>query len=51
MALTVQDVSTADRIKMYLDFSARPYPLGLHPGAVVEFRLLQQHVSKQGLSI
>jgi hypothetical protein len=51
MVLTVQDILTADSVKMYLDFSTRTYPIGLLPGAVVTFRHLQQHISKQGLSI
>ena len=51
VVLTIRDMSTADSVRLYLDFSGRPYPFGLLPGAVVKFRHLHQHISKQGTLI
>jgi hypothetical protein len=48
MVLMVRDTVTADSVKMYLDFSTRAYPMGLLPGAVVTFRHLLHHVSRNG---
>ena len=48
MVLTIRDVLTADCVKIYLNLSTRPYPLGLLPGAVVTFEHVQHHISKQG---
>ncbi|KAJ1972721.1 hypothetical protein H4R35_004523, partial [Dimargaris xerosporica] len=48
LVLTVQDLSTADTTRLYLNLTDHLYPLGLLPGTVIEVHRVSRKLTKQG---